>query len=473
MLAYISINCVLFMFDMMWLSLLPAVILMVWLIIYYPSKVLLFIAFATPLSLKVTFENLGLSINLPTEPLMIMMMGLFWLKVFLDADYDIKILRQPITIVIIFNLAWILITSCTSSMPIVSFKFFIARFWFVTCFYFLAVLMFRKFENIKAFFWLFALSMTIVVVYALQRHASYLFEQSYSTRAPQPFFPDHGVYAAVICLIFPPVLFFAFKRRAFGLSLWEQFFALVISFILIVGVIFSFTRAAWIGLGASTAFFAILLLRIKFRTLILAGVVLLGVLAYYQTDIYFKLKSNKKVSTSDLEQHMKSIYNISTDASNTERINRWHSAIRMFEQRPVFGWGPNTYMFKYSPFQLSSERTIISVRTGTQGNSHSEYIGPLAEQGAIGLLSVLLLVFVTLAKAMSLAYKGRDSRIRLTAMAVILALVSYFVHGSINNYLDQDKAAVPVFAFMAIITALDIYHQRNEEEVSGVKEDEI
>jgi putative inorganic carbon (hco3(-)) transporter len=466
MLAYISINCILFIFDMMWLSLLPAVIFMAWLIIYYPSRVLLFIAFATPLSIKTTFESVGLSINLPTEPLLIVMMGFFWLKVFLDADYDIKVIRQPITLVIIFNLFWILVTACTSSMPLVSIKFFIARFWFVTCFYFLAVLVFRDYKNIRAFFWLFSASLVLVVVYALQRHASYLFEQSYSTKAPQPFFPDHGVYAAVVSLMVPAALLFFTRRKAFGLSLWQQFFALVISLILITGIIFSFTRAAWIGLGAASGFFVILLLRIRFYQLLTIAALIIGVLSFYQTDIYLKLRSNKKVSTSDLEQHVKSIYNISTDASNTERINRWHSAIRMFRERPVFGWGPNTYMFQYSPFQLSSERTIISVRTGSQGNAHSEYIGPLAEEGVLGLLSVVSIFFVSLYKGMQLTYNGRTARIRYTAMAAMLGLITYFVHGFINNYLDQDKAAVPVFALLAIITALDIYHQRNEQ--SGI-----
>jgi len=280
-----------------------------------------------------------------------------------------------------------------------------------------------------------------------------------------------GAYAAVISLMIPIMLFFIFRRKAFGLTLWHQFFAVVISIIFIIGVIFSYTRAAWIGIGVSAIFMLIFLLRIRFTTLLIIGVIFLGVAAYYQTEIYFKLAANKKVSatTSDIEQHVQSIYNISTDASNTERINRWHSALRMFEERPFFGWGPNTYMFKYSAFQVSSEMTIISVRSGTQGNAHSEYIGPLAEQGVFGLLSAVSLIFVTLIKAMQLIYKGKNSRIRFTAMAVILGLITYFVHGFLNDYLDQDKAAVPVFAFMAVIAALDIYYQRNKNEEIDVE----
>ena len=42
---------------------------------------------------------------------------------------------------------------------------------------------------------------------------------------------------------------------------------------------------------------------------------------------------------------------------------------------------------------------------------------------------------------------------------VILALVTYFSHGILNNYLDTDKAAIPVWGlisiFITISTALN------------------
>ncbi len=52
--------------------------------------------------------------------------------------------------------------------------------------------------------------------------------------------------------------------------------------------------------------------------------------------------------------------NISSDASNLERINRWDCAISMFKERPFFGYGPGTYMFQYAKYQLKKNRTIIS-----------------------------------------------------------------------------------------------------------------
>ena len=91
-------------------------------------------------------------------------------------------------------------------------------------------------------------------------------------------------------------------------------------------------------------------------------------------------------NTEDFNERIESISNVSSDASNLERFNRWNSAIRMFQERPIQGWGPGTYAFCYAPFQDSKDLTIISTNFGDGGNAHSEYLGPLAEQGLFGML---------------------------------------------------------------------------------------
>jgi glutamine amidotransferase PdxT len=39
---------------------------------------------------------------------------------------------------------------------------------------------------------------------------------------------------------------------------------------------------------------------------------------------------------------------------------------------------------------------------------------------------------------------------------MILSLTTYFVHGILNNFLDTDKAAVPIWGMCAAIIALEI-----------------
>jgi O-antigen ligase len=123
----------------------------------------------------------------------------------------------------------------------------------------------------------------------------------------------------------------------------------------------------------------------------------------------------------------------------------------MWQERPHTGWGLGTYQFQYAPFQHSSQLTVISTNAGDLGNAHSEYIGPLAEQGWPGLVLVLLLL-VLLFRTGSRAYRrmepGTDRTLVLLAM---LGLVTYWVHGVLNNFLDLDKGAVLVWMSAAVI----------------------
>jgi O-antigen ligase len=212
----------------------------------------------------------------------------------------------------------------------------------------------------------------------------------------------------------------------------------------------------------------VVLFKIKFKWIVFVTIIF-GILFYlFSFQILDRLEKNRQGPSANFVEHLRSISNISTDNSNLERINRWQSALRMFEDRPVFGYGPGTYQFEYAPFQRAKEKTLISTNAGDKGNAHSEYIGPLAEQGLPGMLLVFLLVAVFIRVAMRVYRRSRDSEVRMLTLSLMLALLTYFMHGTMNNFLDTDKASVPVWGFLAAIVALDLYSGKKED--VGVRE---
>ena len=134
------------------------------------------------------------------------------------------------------------------------------------------------------------------------------------------------------------------------------------------------------------------------------------------------------------------------------------------DQKPLFGWGPGTYQFKYASYQISTEKTSISTNSGERGNAHSEYIGPLAETGVPGLLSFLGIIVAALLTAAKLIYHSKNKKTRVFAMTLMLGLITYFVHGTLNNFLDTDKASVPFWGFMAMLVMMDVNERNKEEE---------
>lgn len=456
--AFVVVNAAFTIKDLHWLNLLPLALLAGWALVAAPEKLLLFIVFATPLS--VNLEELalgGIGISLPTEPLMVALMLLFLLKMTLEGGVlDPRIWRHPVTLAIIAQLVWMAVCVIPSSMVLVSAKYLTARLWFVFTMYFLGTRLFRDPRNIHRFFWLFVWGLAIVVVYTLIQHARHDFAEDPAHWVMSPFFKDHTSYGAILAFFLPFVVTAVFLP---GYSRTRRALAVFLVLLLATGMVFSYTRAAWVSLAGAFGVFMVMRLRIPAWLIGLVALAAGTVVLANMDQITIALERNRAESHDDLGKHVSSISNIRSDASNLERINRWNSALRMFEERPITGWGPGTYMFQYAPFQASRDRTIISTNFGLVGNAHSEYLGPLAEQGLPGLMLVLLVIGTITWTAVRLWSKLPDGVDRRLLGAAFLGMVTYFIHGLLNNFLDLDKASVPFWGFAAMIVVMDLKYR--------------
>ena len=261
---------------------------------------------------------------------------------------------------------------------------------------------------------------------------------------------------------------FSFNRFSQPFAKWTARGVLAV---LIIAFILSYTRAAWLSLSVAIFVWVMIRLQIRFRTLVITTLSILALVLVFQRQILAYLERNDEESSSDLIEHFSSISNITSDASNLERINRWHCAIRMFRDRPVFGFGPGTYMFKYAPYQLTRDRTIISTNAGDAGNAHSEYLGPLAESGLFGMISMLLLVITVMYTAFKTYKRLKDPQHKAWLVGAIIGLITYYGHGLMNNFLDTDKASVPFWGFTAMIVALDLFSRENLKKSEPFKSD--
>lgn len=458
--VFIAINSYLIANESFYFALIPFVLVLIFMALFNLDKLMWFVVFCAPFSLNLEELDIGgVGMYLPTEPLMFGIMILFFLKLFHSGTMDMRIVYHPVTIAIIFNLVWIFITSLTSEMPVVSFKFLLSRMWFVTSFYFVALQLFKVEKNYRIFLWSYIIPLTAIILYAVIRLSTYSFDEKAGHWVMEPFFKDHTSYGAVVALYFP-MLFLFINRRY---STYVRMFSYMLIVVFGLGLLFSYTRAAWVSVLLAGVLFLIYKYRIKFKYLLGVGVFGILVLAISWTSIMMKLEKNNQDSSGNISEHVESISNVSTDASNLERLNRWSSAWRMFKERPLFGWGPGTYVFQYAPFQLSYNATIITTNAGSNGNAHSEYIGPLAESGFIGMISVLLILIAVYYRGSMRYHKLPEGEFKSVLLFSLISLLTYVVHGFLNNYLDTDKVSIPFWGLIALIVAIDIYHSKENE----------
>lgn len=441
-------------FDIYYLFLFPIVLFASIVFLFKPDVVFYSLAFLVPLSINPNDVDLGhLSLSIPTEPMLFLLVLIFVYYLVSEKNINTKIFTHPFSILIYIYIIWLIITTIASVDLIVSIKFVIAKIWFIVPSYFLAHFYFKKEQNIVSFLTLFICGISIVALYNIIHLAGFNFEDKPSQWTMQPFFKDHAILGAILALAIP----ISFGLRSYFNSdvIRKNLFS-IISVILIICLIFTYSRAAWVSVIPALLLFFLLKFKFRFSTLftIVVGLIIIGL--FNLNVILDSLGQNKVASSDDLVENVESITNISSDASNLERINRWSCAIDMWQEKPFFGWGPGTYMFNYAPFQLSANYTEISTNFGDVGNAHSEYLGPLAETGVIGLLIFLMMfimVFYYLFKVYLLAHEKSSKIIISTAGC---GLITYFVHGFMNNYLDTDKAAVIFWILISIIISYDI-----------------
>ena len=425
------------------------------------NKLLIFIIFCAPLSLSL--RELGFfventNISFPTEFLLFALTCVVCFKILYNPKVFEKIFTNKITFFLLAYLVWMLICSITSTMPFVSLKLFLTRIWYVIpCFLFAALIFNKNHNRIIHFIMAYCLSFSIVIIHTLIKHSSYYFSGPSSNWVVSPFFDDHTSYGAMLAFFIPFLFLFFSSSKINKITRFASFFYFSL---FLVALIFSYTRAAWVSLFGALILGFLIKLKFKPKHFIAGILLLLLTLFPFRSDFSSILSENRQDSSSSFSEHIQSIYNIKSDASNMERINRWKCAISMFKQKPILGYGPGTYQFQYGVFQIHKDKTIISTNSGNMGNAHSEYLSALSETGVVGLILFLLLIISIFYKGINLYNNEKNKLFKIYLLGSLIGLMTYFIHGLFNNFLDMDKAAIPLWFFVAIIVSVDLKKAR-------------
>jgi len=429
------------------------------------EHLLLLTVFLTPLSLQLSYLTgaTGVDLSIPTEPLLALILFITLFKLIVTREFPGRLLRHPMTVLLVLYLAWTLVTALTSTMPGVSFKTLAYRTWFITGFYLVTARLASDDSFSRNYIKAYAAGLAVVVIYFIVRiQGAGLLNQQFAHSACYPFYRDHTSFGASMAFIMPPLAVMLLRK---GESLAIRTSLAFMTTVFLAGFILSYSRAAWVSLIAAIVMALILWIRMPVKLLAFSAAGFILALVLSAGWIWQRMDSTTEDSSADLGRHRRSASNITTDQSNLERINRWRCALRMFHEKPVAGWGPGTYQFNYGPFQKNSERTTISTDFGEAGNAHSEYLGALSESGLPGALLFLLMTLYAVCMGIRVWYEERRSTEGYFALAIVTGLITYVVHGLMNSFLDSDKIASLWWGYMAILAAMDI--RQKERAVTG------
>lgn len=430
------------------------------LVVFRPDVLVCVLVFVVPLSVNVELPWNGIAVSIPAE------MIIFILVVGIVLDWavrrhplkntrDRQFLRHPVSVAVCIYLMWSVLTALTSELSLISAKYVFVQFCFLLVFYWYFTRVFDSPGKIRFFFGVFTFSMAGTIVYTLYRHGQYNFVQIVNNQMPEPFFNDHTIYGACMAMLLPLLV-----EQLLNIRYFKNWLAWLYLPLFLTGLLFTYSRGAWLSLVVMMAFTVFIVFRIRLSSLAILIVTLVFIGIWQHHNIVDTLDQVKSQPGSDLKENALSTFNISTSITNVERINRWNAGIGMVLERPVTGFGPGTYPFQYGSYQDERLMTDISTRLGDRGGAHSEYIQSLAEMGLPGGVLFIVIIFLTIRTALNLAYNAQEREVRILAATMLLGLITYYTHSLVNNFLHTDKIAALFWGMTGFVVMLDVRDKR-------------
>ena len=441
----------------------PAALLLAYLAVVDFKKIFFLLFALLPFTVEVWLPN-GTVTDIPTEPMQVMLMGIYFLYVLKNGlVLDGRFIKNPITLLLLLHLAWFFLAVLASESFIVSFKFFLAKIWYVTTFFFLAGMLMKKEKDVRVLMWCFLLPLLVTIIYVLKSHAGYGFSFADVNKAMAPFYRNKVMYACTLTAFLP---FVWFARKWYKRWTWQWWVLAGSAFLMVVGVQLSYTRAAYITLiMAIGAYFLVRwrLMKVALTIATLFFLFFINNVTKHNNYLDSRPDFNKTITHEEFDDLL-SATTKGQDVSTMERVYRWVGGGHMVAHKPFLGFGPGTFTKYYKQYTLFGFTTYVSDNEELSG-IHCYYLMTAVEQGIFGALLFIALVYVVLLKGEQVYHETRSpSRRRVVMMAILTTVV---IDGLLlmNDLVETDKIGSFFFLCMALIVNADMWNRQERTRI--------
>ena len=418
--------------------------------------------FFIPLSTEFSVTD-TLSTDLPDEPMMLILSGsLVVLMLLKKSVFPFQINKSSLFLLVMLQLMWMITTVFFSYEIVLSIKYFLAKTWFLVAFVFGGLVFLKTKEDFKLASQMLVFSMLIPVAISLIRHVSHGFSFESINETLTPFFRNHVNYSALlVCLV--PVLF---MWRFFSTGKSKKWITACI-FLFMIALFFAYSRGAWLCLiTGSVTWIAI---KRKFLlSLILTGTIIAaaGLFWLIQNENYLKFAPDFNTTTqhTNIGEHLEATYTLK-DMSTMERFYRWIAGLKMVNEEPVKGYGPNTFSLHYKEYTVAAFKTWVSSNE-EKSSVHNYFLLVTIEQGVPGLVLLYVLLFTMFAVAVKGFHTLKDSFYRAVSMLCGVILSMVVTLNLLSDLIETDKIGSIFFIVLGVLIYLQV-QMKEEKEPAG------
>ncbi|HEU4472501.1 MAG TPA: O-antigen ligase family protein [Flavisolibacter sp.] len=431
--------------------LLPLTLLLGICLVHYPVYLFYLLVFSIPWSIEFNFsQNLGT--DFPDEPLMLLMsfsmLGyLIWNRRTIRARH-----LHPLLFILFLQLVWTLCTLAASTEPLYSFKFILAKTWYLLAFVAAPLVLFRDEKVLKRSALLLLFSMSCVTLIGLLRHGQKGWSFDTINESLLPFFRNHVSYSALLVFMVP-LLILVIKRVN---GRWARSLLYILFFVTLVALYFSYARGAWLALVFGLLSYWLIRKKLLVASFCLA-IALSAAAVFWISENYRYMRLAPDFRTtiyhSDFREHLVATYELK-DVSTAERVHRWVAGIRMAEDTWMAGTGPASFYWNYKPYTLPAFRTWVS-RNEEQSTVHNYFLLLLIEQGLPALLLFVLLLATAFFYVQCISQRKGDPFWTSAAVTAGVILVMECTVNFLSDLVETDKAGSVFYICLAVIIIAD------------------
>lgn len=398
--------------------------------------------------------NPSLGLDFPDEIFMWLLTGICIVKLMHTPKWFPNSLAiHPLFLVLSIYFLWMVITIVFSVEPILSVKFVLAKTWFIIPFVMLPQILLSSMDRIRKMALCLVVPMLLVVVQVLIRHSFYALSFESIKKIMFPFFRNHVNYSSMlVCLIPVGWCFWKLTPRESNIRKW-----ILIGLIIgLIGLLFAYSRGAWIALLAGIG--VVWIIRKKW----VGVVILFSITAIFVSTVWLVTDKNfmrfvpdhdRTVYNTDFGKHMMATVTLK-DVSNAERFYRWVAGARMLTEKPITGFGPNTFYLHYRPYTVTSFQTWVSDNS-EHSTVHNYFILVALEQGTIGLLLFCLLYFGMLLAVQRIYHQLQSRFYQTITLATGSILIMIGVINCSSDMIETDKLGSLFWLCLGMIILLD------------------
>lgn len=234
---------------------------------------------------------------------------------------------------------------------------------------------------------------------------------------------------------------FAFAALLLQTKEKKNFLLPVITTVATIGaIIASSTRGAWIAYFVAVMIITYLMDRKKAAIVFLVSILVAGPMMFEPT----------------IQKRAMSIFDMKTQASNTERINLWIANFEMFKDHPLLGVG-----LEKSRSRLGEYYQKLEIKNGYDGHAHNDFMNTLSGVGLPGIIAWVWFCAYFVFLSYKVFRNSKHCKIALIGLGALGSQIYFFVGGLTQcNFSDNEVNHILIFVWAMLVA---IQHQTSKK----------